>query len=265
LPLVVAVVGLLVALLGAPALAHDEIPDALREVRFDQRLDASVPLDVSLTDEAGRLVPLRTLIGDRPAILSFNQYRCPHLCPFVLEGLATALRDVPLAAGRDYTVVTIGIDPREGPDVAAAKKRAIGLGYFPAARTDAWRFVTGSEGAVRRLADAVGFHYTYDRATDAYAHPTGVVVLTSGGHVARYLFGMDYPARDLRLALVEASRGRVGGVIEQLLLACYHYDATTGRYTPQVMRVVRAAGGVTVLGMGLFLFLLFRAERRRGA
>lgn len=253
----------LLALVAAePVLAHDEVPAALREVGFDQRLDAPVPLDVQMTDERGHPVTLRALLGGRPAILSFNQYRCPRLCPFVLEGLATALRDVPLELGRQYVVVTVGIDPREGPAVAAAKKAAIGRGYLAAARTDAWRFLTGTEGAVRRLAAAVGFRYAYDRATDAYAHPTGVVVLTPDGRVARYLFGMDYPARDLRLALVEASQGRVGGMVEQLLLACYRYDATTGRYTPQVVAAVRAGGALTVIGMGLFLFLMFRGERK---
>jgi protein SCO1/2 len=208
-------------------------------------------------------VTLGALLDERPAVLSLNQYRCPNLCPFVLEGLATVLRQVPLELGRQYVVVTVGIDPREGPPVAAAKKAAVARGYLPGGRADAWHFLTGNETAIRRLARAVGFRYAYDRAQDEFAHPTGVVVLTPAGRVARYLFGMDYPARDVRLALVEASRGRIGGVVAQLLLACYHYDAATGRYTATVMAVVRAGGAATVVGMGVLLFVMFRRERRR--
>jgi protein SCO1/2 len=169
---------------------------------------------------------------------------------------------MPLELGRQYVAVTVGIDPREGPADAAARKARLADG-FPVARDGAWHFLTGTEGAVRRLAGAVGFRYTYDRAQDAYAHPTGIVVVTPTGEVSRYLFGMDYPARDVRLALVEASRGRLGGLTEHLLLACYRYDDKTGRYTPRVMAAVRAAGALTVLGMGFFLVLLRRAERRR--
>jgi protein SCO1/2 len=254
---------LTLAIATGPAQAHDEVPATLRDVGFDQRLDARVPLQAEFRDERGRPVTLAALLGGRPAVLSLNQYRCPHLCPFVLEGLAMVVRSTPLVLGRQYVIVTIGIDPREGPEVAASRKAALARGYLPAGAAADWHFLTGSEGAIRQVARAVGFRYTYDRAQDAYAHPTGVVVLTADGRVARYLFGMDYPARDLRLALVEAARGQIGSLTDRLLLACYHYDATTGRYTPTVMTVVRTAGALTVAGMGLFLFMLFRRDGSR--
>lgn len=261
---VIVLVGLLLALApAAPSGAHDQPPAALREVAFEQRLGEAVPLDLEFRDERGHLVTLRGLLAGRPAVVSLNQYGCPQLCPLVLEGLAQALRQTTVELGREYVAITIGIDPREGPDVAAGRKRAIVRGSLSERRAEAWHFLTGNEYAVRRVAAAVGFHYAYDRASDAYAHPTGVVVLTPEGRVARYLFGVDYGPRDLRLALVEASRGRLGGLADRLLLACYHYDAVSGRYTPVVMTAVRAAGVATVLGMGLFLLVLFRRDPRR--
>jgi protein SCO1 len=262
--LVIVVAGLLLALApAAPSGAHDQQPAALHEVAFEQRLGEAVPLGLEFRDEHGRMVTLGGLLAGRPAVVSLNQYGCPQLCPLVLEGLAQALRQTPVELGREYVAITIGIDPREGPDVAAGRKRAIARGYLSEHRAEAWHFLTGNEYAVRRIATAVGFRYAYDRANDAYAHPAGVVVLTPEGRVARYLFGVDYGPRDLRLALVEASRGQLGGVADHLLLACYHYDAISGRYTPAVMTAVRATGIVTVFGMGLFLLVLFRRDPRR--
>jgi protein SCO1 len=262
-PMIVLAAFLMALAFVTPSGAHDQQPAALREVAFEQRLGETVPLGLEFRDERGQSVTLGGLLAGRPAVVSLNQYGCPQLCPLVLEGLAQALRQTTVELGREYVAITIGIDPREGPDVAAGRKRAIARGYLSEHRADGWHFLTGNEYAVRRVAAAVGFRYAYDRANDAYAHPTGVVVVTPEGRVARYLFGVDYGPRDLRLALVEASRGRLGGIADQLLLACYHYDAVSGRYTPAVMAVVRAAGVVTVVGMGLFLLVLCRRDPRR--
>jgi protein SCO1 len=262
--LLIALAGLLLALPPvAPSSAHDQQPAALREVAFEQRLGEAVPLGLEFRDEHGQSVTLGGLLAGRPAVVSLNQYGCPHLCPLVLEGLAQALRQTTVELGQEFVAITIGIDPREGPDVAAGRKRAIARGDLAEHRANAWHFLTGNEYAVRQVAAAIGFRYAYDRANDAYAHPTGVVVLTPEGRVARYLFGVDYGPRDLRLALVEASRGHLGSVADRLLLACYHYDAVSGRYTPAVMNVVRAAGVVTVVGMSLFLLVLCRRDPRR--
>jgi len=241
------------------AAAHDTA--LLREVAFDQRLDAAVPADALFHDDEGHVVRLANYLGGRPLVLVFAQYRCPDLCPLVLESLAKSLRQTRLALGRDYRVVSVGLDPRETAAVAARARQALLPGYFPAAVRDGWHFLTGDEASIRRLAGAVGFRYAYDRAHDVFAHPAGVVVLTDGGRVARYLFGMDFPARDLRLALVEAARGRIGSVIDAALLTCYHYDAATGRYTPVVLTAVRVGGALTLLGLGVMLAVLMRGPR----
>lgn len=261
------------ALLAGPvaARAHEAVPPAgthgtaapaiLREVGFDQHLDAAVAADVGFRDEAGRAVHLRDYLDGPPVVLVLAQYRCPNLCPLVLESLAAGLRATGLGAG-DYAVVAVGLDPRETPAVAARARQAVLGGYFPAARRGGWHFLTGDDAAIHAVAASIGFRYAYDRTRHEYAHPAGVVVLTPRGRIARYLFGMDFPARDLRLALVEGSHGRIGSVVDHVLLTCYRYDAATGRYTPLVMTLVRIGGVLTIAGLGLMLFLLGRAPRR---
>jgi len=257
--LVIAIAGSVAA---GPAASHER--DAvLAEVGFDQHLGATLPLDLMLRDEAGRGVRLGSLLGSMPLILTLNEFACRHLCPLVLEGLAAGLRDTGLAPGADYVVITASIDPRETAALARTRKQAILAGYVSPAARGAWHFLTGDETTIRRLADAVGFRYAYDRDSDQYAHPTGVTVITPEGRMARYLFGMDFTPRDLRLALVEASHRRIGSLTDAALLTCYRYDATTGRYTPMVMTAVRASAALTALGLGALIALLVRAERRR--
>ncbi len=265
---VAALVGAM-TLAGAPAHAHQQaatgpVPAILREVGFDQHPGALLPLDLAFTDDASRPLRLRDLVGRRPLIVVLVQYECRDLCPLVLEGLAAGLRDTRLGAGADYDVAVVSLDARETPRIAHARKYAIVGGYFRDEALAAWHFLTGSAPAIRTLAAAIGERYAFDATTNQFAHPTGVVVVTPEGRVARYLFGMDFPARDLRLAIVESSGGRIGTVVDHVLLACYRYDNLTGRYTPLVMRILRAAGAATVAGLGLFLFVMFRAERRRG-
>jgi protein SCO1/2 len=244
-----------------PLSAH-ALPPILNDVGFDQRLGAVVPRALTFVDEHGARVALGSLFGARPVVLAFSQYRCPNLCPLVLEGLAAGLRQTALRLGADYTLVTVSLDPREDASSASTRKRMIAAGYFPRATREGWRALTGDPASIDRLAGAVGFHYVYDRATDQFAHPTGVVVLTPDGRVARYLFGMDYPARDLRLALTEASGGRIGSLVDHVLLACYRYDVATGRYTPAVMTALRVTAAGTLLGLMTGIALLLRGERR---
>lgn len=255
---------LVLAVLGAavPAAAH-ETPAILREVAFDQRIGVAVPLDLVFRDEQGRAVSLRELTAGLPVVLTINQYECRNLCPFIIEGVARGLRETGYVLGRDYTAITVGLDPREGPDVARRRKGLILGGWIAPQSREAWHFLTGDKTAIDRLAQVIGFHYAYDRAEDEFAHPSGLVVLTRNGTIARYLFGLDYPARDLRLALVEASGGRLGLAVDHVLLTCYRYDAATGRYTPVVMNVVRAGGALTLAGLALGISLLIRDERRR--
>jgi protein SCO1/2 len=204
---------------------------------------------MTLRDEQDAPVALRTLV-DRPVVLALVYYRCPMLCLQVLDGLARALRAVPLAAGRDFAVLVVSFDPRETA-ADAAKRRA---------QHPSWRFLTGDAAP---LCEAVGFRARYDERTGQYAHASGVVVVTPDGRASRYFFGIDYAARDLRLALVESGEGRIGSAADRLMLLCYQYDPATGRYGFAILAVLRAAGVVTAGTLAAFILLALRRERRR--
>ncbi len=253
-----ALVAAAVAAVAAPAAAHDPAAAVLRHVGFDQRPGEQVPADLALRDEQGRTVTLGTFLGRAPVVLTLNDYGCRNLCPLALNGLAETLAGLPLAIDGDYVVVTVSIDSRDTP-AAAARARGAVVGRFLRPGV-AWHFLVADQATVDRLARAVGFRYAYDAAADQFAHPTGIVVLTPDGRVARYLFGLDVPARDLRLALVEAAGGRIGSVADRLLLICYRYDAVQGRYTPLVLGAVRAGGALTLLGVAALLAALVRGH-----
>ena len=247
---------------SAAPVSAAQLPAQLREVGVDQKLGASVPRDIELRDEAGRAVPLGAYLGARPTVLALVYYECPMLCTLVLNGLVKAARVVTLDAGRDYDIIAVSINPKEGPSLAAEKRDLYVRTYARPAAASGWHFLTGSEGAIRRLADSVGFRYRYDPATGEYAHASAIMVLTPEGRVARYLYGIEYAARDLRLALVEASANRIGSPVDALLLYCFHYDPKSGRYGFVIMSVVRLLGSATVLGLGGFVWVMLRRERR---
>jgi protein SCO1/2 len=257
--------GLAVALVLAsagPVAAHE--PAAiLREVGVDQKIGERLPGDVTLRDDQGRAVILSALVADRPAVLVFVQYACPNLCALTLDALASAVIGTGLRAGEGYGVLIVSLDPREGSADAAHRKAELLRGALRAREAHGWHFLTGDAGAIRRLAESTGIRYAYDESSDQFAHPAAATILTGTGHVSRYLFGLDFPPRDLRLALVEASDGTLGAITDTVLLACYRYDATAGRYTPVIMNVVRVAGVLTAAGLGLMLALLLRGERVR--
>jgi protein SCO1/2 len=242
---------------GVPASA---LPAALREIGFDQNLDRQVPLDIPFTDEHGQMVRLGDYFGTRPVVLAFVYYSCPLLCTQVLNALASALDVLSLQPGADFDVVTISFDPREKPAVAAAKKDQSLRRYQRPGAAGAWHFLTGEQPAIARATEAAGFRFVWDDGLKQFAHPTGIIVLTPGGRVARYLFGIEYGPRDLRLAIVEASAGRVGSPADSFLLYCYHYDPMTGRYGLVIMRTIRLAGAATVLALAMFIGLMLRRE-----
>lgn len=236
------------------------LPSELKKVSFEQYLGAQVPLDLPFRDEAGRGVLLSQYFTGRPVILALVYYECPMLCVQALNGLVRSLKVLTLEPGRDYTIVTVSFNPQETPQEAAAKKAEyVGRLKRPGAG-DAWHFLTGNESSIRQLTAAVGFHYVYDEATKQYAHPTGMVVLTPEGKTSKYVFGIDYGPRDLRLALVEASDHKVGTPADRLLLYCYHYDPATGKYGLVVMNVLRIAGVLTVVSIAGLVLLLRRRE-----
>lgn len=249
--------------LTIPARAHGLGPDELREVGFDQRLGEPIPLDLVFRDESGQPIELGSYVHTRPIILTLNYFDCANLCPLTIESLAGGLSDLPFTLGEQFSVLSVSIDPRESPELAAAKKPIYLRPYARPGVERGWHFLTGEQGAIERLTRAVGFRYAYDADQDQYAHPAGIVVLTPGGRVARYLYGLDYSPTDLRLALVEAAEQWIGSAIDQALLLCYHYDPATGRYTPAVLGAVRLAGAATVLGVGALLGLLWRTDLRR--
>jgi protein SCO1/2 len=254
----------IVAVLAASGARADERPAALRDVAFAQRLGVQVPLDVPFRDESGATVTLRRYTG-KPVLLVPAYYTCPMLCTLVLNGVVSALRALPFDAGSAFTVVTFSFDPSDGPEAAAAK-RATYLGEYrrPGAETG-WHFLTGDAASIAALTDAIGFHATYDEANHQYAHASGIVLLTPEGRVTRYFFGVEFAPRDLRLGIVEASAEKIGTVVDQLLLFCFHYDPATGRYSRLALDAVRVGGAVTLAALATAIGWWLRRERLRGA
>ncbi len=244
-----------------PGVASSAVPAPLREIGFDQNLDQRVPLDTTFRDEAGATVRLGDYFGKRPVVLVFAYYDCPMLCTLVVNGLSSALGVLSLDPGKDFEIVTVSFNPRDRPAAAAAKKAGYLERYKRPGAAEGWHFLTGDQPSIDRLTKAAGFRYAWDADTRQFAHPSGVIVLTPDGRLARYLFGVEYGPRDLRFAIVEASAGKVGSPVDSLLLYCYHYDPMTGRYGLAIMRAMRLAGAATVLALGTFILVMVRRER----
>lgn len=235
-------------------------PALLRDVGLDQKLGSSIPLDITFRDEHGHTVALRQFFGSKPVILTLVYYQCPMLCTEVLNGLLRSAKELPLEIGKDFTIVTVSIDPTERPVLANVKHEVYTGLYGRLGGPQGWHFLTGDEAQIKALAQAVGFRYAYDSASGQFAHPSGIMLLTSEGKLARYFYGISYPSRDLRLGLVEASQNKIGSPIDQILLYCYHYDATTGKYGLLISRVIKASAALTVLSLGFVIAILFRRE-----
>jgi protein SCO1/2 len=234
------------------------LPPALKEAKIEQRLGEQVPLDLTFQDEAGRSVQLAQYFKQRPVILTLVYYDCPMLCNQVLNALTGTLKAVPFTVGKDFDIVTVSFDPREKPELAAQKKQIYLEDYKQAGAEAGWHFLTGDEASIKKLTDAVGFHYKYDEATQQFAHASGIMIATPEGRLSHYFYGIEYAPKEVRLGLVEASQNKIGSPVDQLLLYCYHYDPATGKYGVIVMNVVRLAGILTVIGIGLLLFLMRR-------
>jgi protein SCO1 len=236
-------------------------PQLPGKVGIAQHLNAKLPLDLIVRDEAGRIHRLGEFFkSGRPVLLNFVYYRCPMLCSVVLEDLTSALTELKFDAGKEFDVITVSIDPRDMPEKAAAKKEMIVKRYGRPSAWEGWHFLTANESAIHRLTNTVGFEYAYDLKTDQFAHGTTLLVITPDGRVSRYLNGFEYKPRDIRLGLVEASQGKIGTVSDTLLLLCFHYDPVTGKYSQTVMNIVRAGGVATVLSLAGFIFIMLRNE-----
>lgn len=239
--------------------ATERIP-LLKDVDLVQRLGNPVPLDLPFVDENGRDVKLGDYFGKRPVVLALVYYECPMLCTQVLNGAFSTMDAMPFTTGNEFDLVVVSFDPGETPALAAQKKKAYFERYRRPGSDAGMHYLTGRPESIKALTDAVGFKYVYDASIDQFAHPAVLTVLTKSGVVSRYLFGIEFAPRDLRLALVEAGEGHVGSAVDQALLYCYHYDPTNGKYGFVIMNVVRAAGVLTVVLLGL---TIVRNVRRR--
>lgn len=239
------------------------LPGALQGVGIDQRLNAQIPLNATFRDDLGRTVPLSAFFKTgKPVLLAPVYYRCPMLCSQVLNEMASALKAVSLDPGKDFEVVAFSFDPKDTPEIAAAKRQTYFSRYGRAGTANGWHFLTGDPANIKAVMDAVGFHYRYDPSTDQYAHASGIMVVTPEGKLSKYFYGVDYSPRDIRFGLVQASHGDIGTPVDEALLFCYHYDPTTGKYGAVAINIMRAAGGGFVLVCGAFLLVAFRHERR---
>lgn len=253
---------LLLSSLHAQGLNASNQPDILKKIGIDQRLGEQAPLDLEFYDEAGNTVPLQQYFGEKPVILALVYYNCPMLCNLVLNGLTKNLKPLSFSAGEEFDIISLSFDHRETPALAAEKKKNYLKDYDRASAASGWHFLTGDSVNISRLAEAVGFRYQFDPVTKEYAHAGGIMVLTPQGKLARYFYGVDYPSRDLRLSLVEASENKIGSPVDQLLLYCYHYDPRTGKYGLVIMNVLRLAGIATVLVLVAFVIVMLRRDRK---
>lgn len=261
---IAAAIWLGVATAFAQAQRQEPSPPELAGVDVEERLDAALPLGQEFLDETGRAARLADYFdGERPVILTLNYYECPMLCTLVLNGLADALREMDWVPGRQFEIVTVSIDPNETPSLAREKKATYLKAYGRDEAASGWHFLTGSEASIRALADATGFRYSYVERQDEWAHAAVIFVVTPDGRLSRYLYGVKFDPRTLRLSLVEASEGAIGSTLDRLILYCYHYDSEAGTYAPKALRIMQLGGLATVLVLGGLLLALWRREARR--
>jgi protein SCO1 len=238
-------------------------PPGLQFVGIEQHLNAEVPADLEFRDELGNPVKLADYFGHgRPVILNLGYYQCPMLCSELLQGLVGSMKALTFDLGKDFDVVTVSFDPRETTEMAAAKKRDIIKRYGRANADQGWHFLTGKADQINALTKSVGFEYQFDPKTEQYAHAAAIVMLTPDHHISGYFYGVEFPPKDLRLGLVQASQNRIGNIGDQVLLYCYHYDPRTGKYGAIISNILKLAGLATMLILGTFMFVMFRADRR---
>jgi len=243
---------------------QEPLPDELVDVGITEHLNEQVPLDLEFTGVDGEPVVLGEFFdGERPVLLNLVYYTCPMLCGLVLNGVVEALREIPWTAGNEFRIVTVSIDPSETATLAQLKKQVYIKEYGRPEAAAGWHFLVGREENIRVLADAVGFGYTYNEKRGEYVHAAGIFICTPDGRLSRYLYGIQYDPRTVRLSLLEASEGKIGSPLDKILLYCFHFDAAEGRYAPAAMNLMRAGGTVAVLSLGIVLSILWKRDRGR--
>jgi len=234
----------------------------LQQVGIDQHIGQQLPLDLTFRDETGQQVALRRYFGQRPVLLTLVYYQCPMLCSQVLNGVVGGLLPLKLSVGKDFDVVTVSFDPRDTPAEATGKRDTYLKRYGRPGAEKGWHFLTGDKPAIEALTKAAGFRYAWDPKIQQYAHASGIMLTTSDGRLSHYFYGIEYTPKDLRLAMVESSQGKLGNLVDQVTLYCYHYDPSTGRYGAVVMNMLRVGGGLTLLVLGAYLAIALRRELR---
>jgi protein SCO1/2 len=247
---------------GTPRM--EPAPDELKGITVDEHLNTQLPLDLTFTDERNRPVQLRQFFtGQRPVILQLGYYSCPMLCSLVSRGLVDSLKPVQYTAGTDYELVFISIDPNEDWQLAQGKKRSFLKEYNRPGAESGWHFLTGKADAIEKVAKAVGFNYKWVPSAGQFSHPAVISICTPGGKLSRYLYGIKFDERTLRLSLVEASQGKIGTTVDHFLLTCFQYDGKQGKYAATAMTIMRMGGALTMVILGGVLFTLFRREAHR--
>ena len=233
-------------------------PPGLKNVGMRQNLNQPIPAGLTFTDDLGRSVRLGDYFGKKPIILNLVYFTCPMLCGEVLSGLENSLRMMKFDVGKEFDVITVSFDPHDTPEAAAKKKSEFLRRYKRPGAEQGWHFLVGHQDAIDSLTKAAGFDYEYDPKTRQFAHTAAILILTPEGRIAQYYYGIEYPPKDLRLGLVEAGAGKIGNVVDALLLYCYHYDPEQGKYSATILRVLRLAGVATMLFIGTFIFVMIR-------
>jgi protein SCO1 len=248
---------------GLRAAGGPNLPPDLSGIGIEQRLNAQIPLDMTFRDESGASVQLRSFFGSKPVVLAPVYYRCPMLCSQILSGVVAGLRPLSLKPGRDFDVVAISFDPADTPAEAMLKRTQYSHSYSSRAGVNGWHFLVGSQAAITPVMQAIGFHYRWDPVHKMFIHASGVMIATPEGRVARYLYGVEYEPKDLKLSLVEASHNRIGSAVDQILLFCYHYDPKTGKYGAVVLGSLKIGAIFLLIAMSVGLFFLWRRDLRK--
>lgn len=245
----------------AQSISSNVKPEILDQIGVEQRLDESIPLELTFRDERGETVQLQNYFGEKPVVLTLVYYECPMLCSMILNGLLKSINVLSFDVGKEFDILTVSFDPAETPALAAAKKTSYLSKYGRDGADNGWHFLTGDQESIKKLTEAVGFKYTKDPLTGQFVHASGIMVLTPTGKLSKYFYGVEYSSRDLKLGLMEAATNKIGSPVDQLLLYCYHYDPTTGKYGVVIMNVVRVAGIATVLTLASFMLIMLRRDR----
>lgn len=244
-----------------PELDANSLPEQVKDIGIDQKLDADLPLDAVFTDDTGVTKPLREFLSDRPAVLAPVYYECPMLCHMILNGVLRTVRATPLTVGKDFDIIAFSFDPTEGPQNSHRKKFEYTERYRRPGSEHGWVFLTGDEANIKRLTSAIGYRYKKDPNSAQWIHASGIVVVTPQGKISKYFYGVEYSARDLRFGLVEASANRIGTLVDQMLMYCFHYDPSMGKYSLTVLRIMRVTAAATVLALALFWFISWRQKK----